>query len=235
MVKVDTIDVDLFLKHLSNDDFRNKNLEMSENTDNKTQNSARVFFNNPINFNEDLKKLIPNEILNLTDIYPPNICIIDFILKNNLHNDKDFSLLDYGCGIPNLLYYLRKIGIQKIYGYDTWMQVEREYAEKYLSLAGLDLNILLNEKEIYLNSTRAISHIGYALTQHEFLRLTSSMNVKYIFSDLRFTSEPAEIGDGEGLIKFERKHIDVPDKMLKNSGFYPEVIYDGLLVVYKRT
>ena len=233
-MEIDTIDGDLFLKYFSHDDFKNNELEMSGNTINKTQDTARVFFNNPIEFNSDLKKLIPEKILNVTDIYPPNICIIDFILKNNLHNDKDFSLLDYGCGIPNLIYYLRKIGVQKVFGYDNWKQIEKEYAEKYLSLVGLDNDILLNEKDVYLNNVKAISHIGYAITQNEFLKLVSSMDVKYIFSDYRFTSEPAEIGDGEGLIKFERKHINVPDKMIKNNGFYPEVIYDGLLVVYKR-
>lgn len=233
-MKIDTIDFELFLKYLSNDKFINNELEMLDNKANETQNSARPFFNNPIEFNTELKNLIPKEILETTNIYPPNICVIDFILKNNLHNDKYFSLLDYGCGIPNLIYYLNKIGVKKVFGYDNWQQIEKEYAEKYISLAGLKENILLSEEEMYLNNVSAISNIGCAIKDYEFLKLVSSDSLKYIISDYRFSHKPIEADNVEGLADFEQKRMEVSDETLKNNGFYPEVIYNGLLIVYKR-
>ena len=70
----------------------------------------------------------------LDDLFPPNIAVLDWLMGV----DKSLSIADIGCGLGNLLPYLRELGFEKVCGYDTWIQIERWRAEQFLTAYGME-------------------------------------------------------------------------------------------------
>lgn len=238
-MKIETLDTKLlltFLNEINTDDFLK--IDPSENNSH--------FFGNLMNANTVLRNLIPEECQNL-NIYPPNLAIVDFFLKNFSEKKDNITLYDYGCGIPALIYFLNYCGFKNVYGYDNWTQVRKELAYEFCENSGIELNkiisfdeIIKNEEEITENKITCVSHVGYLIIPEDFKKISEMPNIKYILSDYRFTPMPSE-AKGLELLSFENKAIKIENKLKNNSdsfikelGFYPHTIYNGLLVIYEK-
>jgi len=238
MIKLDYIDSDLFL---------NKFSEFDKQLFNKTHcdilnslNPDADFFKSPIEFSPILleKSKISKEISEITDLYPVNICVIDFIIKNFKHSE--INLLDFGCGIPNLLHHLSLIGYKNLYGYDNWMHIEKKYVDEFSLNTGLE-KAMIDFEEIFFKDIKMISHIGFPLSELQYKKILSIPTLEYILADYRFTPAPELPEEFSNLTPFEDKVMivdnkmkKVPESIIRGFGFEPFVIYDGLLLIYKK-
>lgn len=238
-IKIDTIDCDLFLEHFSKYENQLSNTKHCNIQNSSDENS--VYFMSPIEFNQSLieKSNLSKEILKITDLYPVNICIIDFILKNNI-SEENFKLLDFGCGIPNLLYHLHLIGFKHLYGYDNWFHLNKQYTDEFIQNTGL-YNSMIDFEEITLKNITALSHAGCSISEDEYIELLSIPTLEYIFADYRFAPVPLLSDEFSTLTKFEDKTMivknrikKIPESMIRDFGFEPVIIYDGLLLIYKK-
>jgi len=239
-IKIDTIDCDLFLKNFTQygDGLLNKKHCDVE----KCLKESSAFFSSPILFNSVLleKSNISEEVLKITDLYPVNICIVDFILKEKLSKE-NFRLLDFACGIPNLLNHLNLIGYKYLYGYDNYKQIQKEIIDEFCVNANLKQSII-NLKDIEFKNITALSHVGCPISKEEYVKFLSIPTLEYIFADYRFTPVPLLPKDFEKITPFEdkifiinKKYEKVSESIIRDCGFKPVTIYDGLLLIYKKT
>lgn len=192
------------------------------------------FFNNLSIHNEFLASLVSKDVLNETEIYPPNVAVMDFMFKNC---DKNTVLLDYGCGIPKLMQLLNHVGYKNVYNYDNWSQVDKKFALEFMNAMNLDETRMYASVSDVPEDIQAVAHIGYPITIKDYSTMIDNFkNLKYIFSDFRFTPAPLLKEEEMPTIKFEEKvmHVSIQRSDLAKYGFEPICIYDGLLVVYKR-
>lgn len=239
-IKIDTIDCDLFLKKFSQygDNLLNKKHCDVESC----LKESSAFFLAPILFNPILleKSNVSKEILEITDLYPVNICIVDFILKEKISKE-NFRLLDFACGIPNLLNHLNLIGYKHLYGYDNYKQIQKEIIDEYCINANLKQSII-NLEDVDFKNITALSHVGCPISKEEYTKFLSIPTLEYIFADYRFTPAPLLPKEISGLTLFEdkifvikNKYEKVKESIIRNSGFELVAIYDGLLIIYKKT
>lgn len=80
------------------------------------------------------------------ELFPPNIAVLDFLLKNI--RDPNTVILDYGCGMGTLIVYLKKLGFNKVYGYDNNTQLDKSTAEDFLASYDINKEILLSAEKI---------------------------------------------------------------------------------------
>lgn len=238
MIKLDYIYCDLFLKTFS--EFENKLFNKTHCDILNSSNPDSNFFKSPIEFSPVLleKSKISKEILEITDLYPVNICVIDFIIKN--FQNKKINLLDFGCGIPNLLYHLNLIGFKNLYGYDNWKHIEKKYVDEFTFNTGLN-NAIIDFEEISQKDIKIISHIGCPLSKLEYEKILAIPTLEYVLADYRFTPAPTLPEEFSNLTPFEDKIMivnnklnKVPESIIRDYGFEPFIIYDGLLLIYKK-
>ena len=128
---------------------------------------------------------LPTELTLIDDIYPPNIAVLDFILKN-LYEVQNYIHLDHGCSLGILSIYLNKLGI-KCYNYDNWSQmIKKSHAEEFLRQYNLQDTIVNGETAIKLNADM-FSSIGIWSKIKDW-----GNNFKYIFSDAHYRTDVDE-------------------------------------------
>lgn len=84
-----------------------------------------VFFGNLAEYH---KRPIHPTSLRIPDLFPPNICALDFALKN-FDPAKD-SILDWGCGLGLCGIYFVRLGY-RVFGFDNWSQVTQSIADEF--------------------------------------------------------------------------------------------------------
>jgi hypothetical protein len=223
-MKLETIDSSLFLGKFKDV----KSLKFDEL-------DGGSFFNNLSTHNEFLASLVPKDVLGETGIYPPNIAVMDYIFKNI--KTKDLNLLDYGCGIPKLMQLLVHAGYKNVRNYDNWSQVDKKFAVQFLENTELNVDSIVDSIYDTPHDINCVCHIGYPIVPKDFFAMLNRCEkLEYIMSDFRFTPEPKLDEGVVPTVKFEQKamHVSITGDDLKNHGFVPIMIYDGLLVIYKR-
>jgi hypothetical protein len=150
---------------------------------------------------------LPKGIPILDDLFPPNIAVLDWLLEMNI--SKKIVIADIPCGLGNLMFYLKELGFEQVWGYDNWSQIEKERAEKFLRLSAIreglvDLPTIL-EKPVTILASLSLP----------FDNLSGDIKplidkVRYILLDSGY----------------------VPKTLIE--GFEEVGRYPGLLVVYKR-
>jgi SAM-dependent methyltransferase len=240
-MKLDFIDNELFLQTFESFSDKLKSVQYFHLENSKKE--SKPFFKSPVNFNQQLlnQSKVSNSVLEITDLYPVNICIIDFFLKNSI--DKKLNILDFGCGIPNLLYHLYLIGYKNLYGYDNWRQIEQELAIEYVEKTNMTKNLFFNTfQDILLQKNiNILCHVGCSLLRGEYNELLTKCNIEYIFADYRFTPKPDSILNepDKPFSVFEAKTTSYGEPVVEENeitkfGFKVVAIYDGLLIIYKK-
>jgi len=141
-------------------------------------------------------------------LYPPNLAVIDFLIKNI---KKESNLLDYGCGLSNLIIYLRKIGFNNSFGYDDFSQIKKETIEKFLDKFNIS-NILLSKEEVLSFKSNIITCICYywqMIDKDIINKELNNPNLEYILLDYYYAP----------------RHI---------KGFKIVGVYKNLLIIFKR-
>ncbi|MSU54330.1 MAG: hypothetical protein EXS48_00620 [Candidatus Staskawiczbacteria bacterium] len=175
--------------------FSNITLKESENSE---------YFNNLLTYIGKAKFLPQNPFY----LYPSNVAIMDFLLKKASAGD---IILDYGCGLGNLMVYLRKMGFLNAYGYDNFSQIKKDTVVEFLKKFNCETSLIDKEEVLSLQNTIAIcsgffwDKIGEDILEKE----KNNKNLRYILVDYDY----------------------IPSKV---EGFEIDQIYNNLLVVFKR-
>ena len=235
-IKLNTIDCDLFIKYFHK--FKGKLTNKANCDIEKSLHHNSAYSKSPITFNRSLLEIskINDSVLELTDLYPVNICIIDFLLKEFKEKNigEEFKLLDFACGIPNLLYHLHLIGFKDLYGYDNWKQLEKKYADEFVKNSEIG-EVFITHDEIKTKDITALSHAGYFLPLNEYENILSISTLKYFFADYRFFPKASLIRLPDVKITpFEQRLVSWGEDEITKHGFKLDTIYDGLLLIYKR-
>jgi len=72
-------------------------------------------------------------------LWPPAMAALDYIVREE---PLDIKLLDFACGLGNLLVYLDHNGYKNVQGFDTWAQLPKSAAECFLEHFGLEDRLL---------------------------------------------------------------------------------------------
>ncbi|MCL5958225.1 MAG: class I SAM-dependent methyltransferase [Chloroflexi bacterium] len=127
---------------------------------------------------------LPKGITTFDDLFPPNIAVIDFLLRK-ISNRESEVVLDYGCGIGVLIVYLSRLGFD-VSGFDNWREVSKSTAEGFLSACGIAGRIL-DEDELCARLYTILTCIGlpwnWATAVGRLLELPS---LKYILVDRKY-------------------------------------------------
>jgi len=135
----------------------------------------------------DRQKDLPKELIDIDDLYPPNLAVLDFMLKN-LDEVKNYIMLDHGCGLGILSVYLNKIGI-RCYNYDNWAHfITKENTKDFLSKFNLQDSVIEIEEIKSLN-INMFSSIGILSKASDFGQF------KYVFSDTKYTTDMSGISN----------------------------------------
>ncbi len=175
--------------------FLSLGLDQKENTE---------YFNNLLHY-IGKEKFLPN---NPFYLYPSNVAIIDFLLRQNL---KQETILDYGCGLGNLMVYLKSMGFKNTHGYDDFSQIKKETILTFLGGFNTQEALLEKKAALSLRNTIAVcscffwSRLGQDMLQKE----KDNKRLRYILIDSDYAPH----------------NID---------GFTIERMYNNLLVVFKR-
>src|SRR5581483_8217704 len=109
----------------------------------------------------------------------------DFIIKNI---DKDAIIIDYGSGLGNLLVYLKNMGFENTFGYDTYSQIKQETIEHFLTGLGLP-GIMVSKKQALALPANVILCIGYFWSKLEkeiLVKEIENPKLQYILIDYRY-------------------------------------------------
>lgn len=115
-------------------------------------------------------------------VYPPNVAVIDFLLKNI---NSGAIVLEYGCGLGNLLIYLRNINYRQSFGYDNYSQIQKETVISFLERFSLKDVIVSKERALTLKNKVAVC-IGYfwsGLGKELLLKEAQNSSLEYILID----------------------------------------------------
>jgi hypothetical protein len=145
-------------------------------------------------------------------------------------------LLDFACGIPNLLHHLKLIGYKHLYGYDNFQQIQKKAVDEFCVNTGLQ-DSMIKFEDVNTKKITALSHSGYYIPNIEYKTLLSIPTLEYIFADYRYTPAPFLTECFSGLTQFENKcpHEITSLSLVNDYGFKPIAVYDGLLLIYKKT
>ena len=113
----------------------------------------KIYFNNLLHYVE-VDKFLPN---NPFFLYPPNVAVIDFLLKNVKKEDR---ILDYACGLGNLQIYLRKLGFHNTFGYDNFDQIDQSTIQAFVQQFGFQ-NVLLSKEQALTLQENVLTCIGW--------------------------------------------------------------------------
>lgn len=141
-------------------------------------------------------------------IYPPNVAVIDFLLK---HGDRRSAILEYGYGLGNLMVYLRALGFVKTFGYDDYSQIRHQTTAAFLRKFNASDAVLSKEEALSFRANIVVL-IGYFWN-----RLDAAIREKEI-------QDP---GVEFLLIEYSYAPRFIP-------GFTIAGIYKNVLVVFKR-
>lgn len=136
------------------------------------------YFGNILNYMKKGRHLSDNPFF----LYPPNVAVIDFLLKNVEKND---LILDYSCGLCNLLLYLKKLGFKNARGYDNYSQISFKTVRNFLDKFSA-VDIILSKEEVFSFRTKIISCISFfwdRLDKDLLLKEAQNRNLKYILID----------------------------------------------------
>ncbi|MSU54329.1 MAG: hypothetical protein EXS48_00615 [Candidatus Staskawiczbacteria bacterium] len=164
----------------------------------------REYFNNMLHWVDADKYLVANPFF----LYPPNVAVIDFLLKNSLKSD---NIIDYGCGLSHLLVYLRKMGFTSAFGYDNFSQITSETINNFLKEFGLSGLILPAQQTLEFKTKIAICicYFWSKLDRNFIEKEINNPDLEYILLDYYYAP----------------RHI----KNFKIIG-----IYKNLLIVFRR-
>ena len=169
-----------------------------------SQGDNREYFNNMLHWVDADKHLVANPLF----LYPPNVAVMDFLLKNGLNNG---NILDYGSGLSHLLVYLRKMGFANSFGYDDFSQISSQTISNFLKEFGL-VDVILTKQQALAFKTNVALCICYFWSKLDKDLIEKEVNnpdVEYILLDYYYAP----------------RHI----KNFKIMG-----IYKNLLIVFKR-
>jgi len=139
---------------------------------------------------------------NFIDLYPPNVAILDYVIKN-IDEFKGKTWLDYGCGIGMLGAYLNYLGID-FYGYDNFSQgVPKEVALDFLKKYNLENKLLDNFESIYDMGFYTISHVGIP-TEIVF---DNCAGLQYVFEDTHYKSINRDQLERKGFKKIDTNNL----------------------------
>lgn len=142
---------------------------------------------------------------NFMDLYPPNVAILDYVIKN-IDEFKGKTWLDFGGSIGMLGVYLNYLGIE-YYIHDNYSQaVPRTIAVDFLKKYDLENRIIDNIDDVYKSDFNVISSVGI----YNELLFGSIKSLSWIFDDLKYPAR-SPIGND-----FNRMYTD------------------SLIVIYKR-
>lgn len=168
----------------------------------KDENSE--YFNNLLDYIGKARFLRKNPFY----LYPSNVAALDFLLKKVSAGD---VILDYGCGLGNLIVYLKKMGFKNAYGYDNFSQIKKDTIVEFLKKFNSESLLIDKQATLSLLDTIAIcsgffwDRIGQDILEKE----KNNKNLRYILVDYDY----------------------IPKKI---EGFEVDQIYNNLLVVFKR-
>jgi len=151
---------------------------------------------------------LPDSMMVLDDLFPPNIAVLDWFLENNI--DKRTCIADIPCGLGNLMVYLKQIGYLDVWGYDNWVQITQEKTVAFLTswqMQGhlIDLPTILQQPVDIL----CVISLPFEWIEVDIKPLIDK--VKYILLDSGYVPKSGSI-----------------------EGFEEVGRYPGLLVVYKK-
>ena len=90
------------------------------------------YFENLENYdarNDELKSIYPSLITNAWHLFPPNIAMLNWLVRNHTHNT---GIIDIGTGLGNIFGYLSKyFPNEKMIGIDNFSQIERKQVQAY--------------------------------------------------------------------------------------------------------
>ncbi len=164
----------------------------------------RNYFDNMLHWVGADKHLVANPFF----LYPPNVAVIDFLLKNL---QKEGGILDYGSGLSYLLVYLRRLGFKNAFGYDDFSQISSATIGSFLKKIELSDIIISKQQALAFEASVVICICYYwSKLDRDFIeKEISNPRVKYILLDHYYA--PRYI-----------KHFKIMG------------IYKNLLVVFKR-
>jgi hypothetical protein len=141
---------------------------------------------------------------NFMDLYPSNVAILDYVIKN-IDEFKGKTWLDFGGGIGMLGVYLNYLGIE-YYIHDNYSQaVPRAIAVDFLKKYNLENRIIDNIDDVYKSNFHVVSSVGI----WNQLLFESIKSLSWIFDDTNYQAKNPING-------FERMYTD------------------SLIIIYKR-
>lgn len=169
-----------------------------------TKDENSEYFNHILHYIGKAKFLKKNPFY----LYPSNVAVIDFLLKNASKND---AILDYGCGLGNLIVYLKEMGFKNVYGYDNFSQIKSETVSNFLKEFNCE-KLILKKKQVLFFPTSIAMCSGYfweKLGDDILEKEQNNKKLDYILIDYDY----------------------VPQSI---PGFKVTSIYNNLLVVFSR-
>lgn len=122
----------------------------------------------PIN----VTKNIPNELLNIRDIYEINLIPIQFLLNmieiNKIQPSKT-NILIWGCGLCTVDYYLDRLGFN-ITSHDNWSQLPKKITINFLNKYENNINIIDNVSVLEKMDFSIIIDTGNYLTNRNIIQ-----------------------------------------------------------------
>lgn len=169
-----------------------------------SQDDNRQYFDGMLGWVGADKHLANNPLF----LYPPNVAVIDFLLKNSSKTD---TILDYGSGLSHLLVYLRNMGFANAFGYDDFSQITPETISNFLKEFGLSSIILTKQQALYFKTKIAlcICYFWAKLDKDFINKEINNPDLEYILLDYYYAP----------------RHI---------NNFKIVGIYKNLLIVFKR-
>ena len=79
------------------------------------------------------------EVAPCHSLWPPATAALDYIVRME---PLDTKILDFACGLGNLLAYLAHNGYKDVWGFDTWAQLPKSATECFLENFGLEDRLL---------------------------------------------------------------------------------------------
>jgi len=178
------IDKNIFYQNFSKeflDNVHNNKVKAIELSENKEINK-RFYYNlsNYAGRTEDA------QFVNFLDLYPTNVIILDYVLKN-IDKFRSKTWLDFGCGLGMLMVYLNSLGID-CYGYDNWsFFLNKDDSINFLKNYNNLENKLVSIDEVYEKSNIWFSTSSSGIWNE--LDFSKFNNLKYIFDDSMYKAK----------------------------------------------